>query len=170
MTPTLAQFWLSFTWPIILCLVIGIGLLVFEMFTPGFGVAGAFGIILLVAAVMLMSGSPLYSLWLAMILLVVVSVFLLVFVRSAQKGRISRSRLVLKDELTTKEGFVSVRQNADYLGQKGKTLTMLRPAGTVSIDGVRLDVVTDGEFIPAGADVVVDRVEGIRVIVKLTED
>jgi membrane-bound serine protease (ClpP class) len=36
----------------------------------------------------------------------------------------------------------------------------------VEIDGKRIDVVTEGEFIEANMPIVVSRVEGIRVIVK----
>ena len=166
MEPSVAHFLASITWPVIVCLVLGVGLLIVEMFTPGFGVPGVLGIILLIASVMFMSGSFVYSLWLALIILLIVGVLLIVFFVSAQKGRISRSPIVLNDELTTAGGYVSSEANLELVGKRGKALTYLRPAGSVEIDGRRLDVVADGEFIPEGTDIVVDRVESIRVIVK----
>ena len=42
-------------------------------------------------------------------------------------------------------------------------------AGTVDLDGERVDVVTEGEFIDRGARVRVVEVEGNRVVVELVE-
>ncbi|WP_238473393.1 NfeD family protein [Desulforamulus profundi] len=47
--------------------------------------------------------------------------------------------------------------------------TPLRPAGTALIDGKRVDVVTEGEFIMPGTPVLVVMVEGTRVIVNAVE-
>lgn len=53
----------------------------------------------------------------------------------------------------------------DLLGKSGRALSMLRPAGIAEIDGRRVDCVTVGEMIEAGADVKVTRIEGNRVVV-----
>ncbi len=164
------HFFASITWPVVVCLILGVGLLIVEMFTPGFGVPGVLGIILLIASVMFMSGSFVYSLWLALVILLIVAVILVVFFISAQRGRISRSPIVLNDELTTEGGYVSATAKLDLVGKRGKALTYLRPAGTAEIEGKRLDVVADGEFIPEGTDIVVENVESIRVIVKRAGD
>ncbi len=157
---------MSITWPVIVCMAMGIGLLVVEMFTPGFGVPGVLGIIFLIAAVMFMSGSFIYSLWLALVILLIVGVFIVVFFTSAQRGRISRSRIVLNDELTTLDGYVSSEAKPGLIGKRGRALTYLRPAGSAEIEGKRLDVVADGEFIPEGTEIIVESVESIRVVVK----
>jgi membrane-bound ClpP family serine protease len=41
-----------------------------------------------------------------------------------------------------------------------------RPAGVADIEGSRVDVVSDGGFIEAGAAIEVTRVEGNRVVVR----
>lgn len=46
------------------------------------------------------------------------------------------------------------------------TTTVLRPAGMAEFDGVKLNVVADGEYIPKDARVRVDHVEGARVVVR----
>jgi membrane-bound serine protease (ClpP class) len=46
----------------------------------------------------------------------------------------------------------------------------LRPAGIATIDGARVDVVSDGAFIEAGAAVVVTRVDGNRIVVSLVRE
>jgi membrane-bound serine protease (ClpP class) len=54
----------------------------------------------------------------------------------------------------------------ELLNQTGKALTTLRPSGTAVISGRRIDVVTEGPFIEAGAAVKVVAVEGMRVVVR----
>jgi membrane-bound ClpP family serine protease len=51
------------------------------------------------------------------------------------------------------------------VGRVGTAATPLRPAGAIDIDGQRLDVVTEGEFLAAGTAVRVLYVQGNRVVV-----
>jgi len=53
-----------------------------------------------------------------------------------------------------------------WIGKTGCSATSLRPSGVALIEGKRLDVVTDGEFIENGMPVRVARAEGARVIVR----
>lgn len=53
----------------------------------------------------------------------------------------------------------------DLLGKRGKALSPLRPAGFARLDGRRVDVVTRGNLIDQGEDIVVLEVEGNRVVV-----
>ena len=52
---------------------------------------------------------------------------------------------------------------------EGVAVTVLRPAGMAEFDGVKLNVVSDGEFIPEGERVRVSRVEGNRIVVVKAE-
>ena len=56
------------------------------------------------------------------------------------------------------------------MDRTGRTLTPLRPAGLVEIDGRRIDVVADSEFLDAGVEVRVCEVEGNRVVVEAADD
>ncbi len=51
-------------------------------------------------------------------------------------------------------------------GRFGTAISDLRPSGVASIEGERMDVVADGEFIKAGTMLEVTRVEGRRIVVK----
>ena len=51
------------------------------------------------------------------------------------------------------------------VGRSGKAATVLRPTGTMELDGERIDVVTEGEFVEAGTEVRVLYVQGNRVVV-----
>ena len=56
-----------------------------------------------------------------------------------------------------------------YLGKIGIVVATCRPAGMADFDGVKLDVVTRGEYIEKGAMVDVIEVEGNRIVVKVSE-
>lgn len=74
-------------------------------------------------------------------------------------------RIMLKTSLPSGEGTVVER----LLGKEGTALTILRPAGTALIDGRKVDVVSESDFISPGDSVVVVRDEGLRVLVRKKE-
>jgi len=77
---------------------------------------------------------------------------------------------VLLDRATTQEaGYLSAPDRSDLEGRVGKALTDLRPSGTVSIDGERIDVVTEGPWVEKGDEVVVLRAESYRHVVRRAE-
>ena len=52
------------------------------------------------------------------------------------------------------------------VGHEGRTRSVLRPSGIGDFDGVRLNVVTEGEFIENGVAIRIARVEGGKIVVK----
>ncbi len=57
-------------------------------------------------------------------------------------------------------------QNLQYLGKEGVTQTILRPSGFATIDGERVDVVTQGDMIEKGERIKVIEIEGNRIVVE----
>ena len=77
------------------------------------------------------------------------------------------SPLSLTSRLASKDGVVSqVSSVKEYMGKQGNSVTNLRPAGIALIDGKRLDVVTDGEYIEANTSLIVTGVTGNQIIVE----
>ncbi len=161
----LSQFILA-NLPAILCLMFGFVLVVVEMFVPGFGLPGISGIILLVIGVALKARSPLEALIIAAAIILLLCVALSISLRSAAKGRLSRSSLVLSDVLKGNASEVTEVDLKFFIGHEGVTQCVLRPAGIAEFDGVKLNVVSDGEFIESGVPVRVERVEGNRIVVR----
>lgn len=56
------------------------------------------------------------------------------------------------------------------VGRSGRAATVLRPTGTMEVDGEPFDVVTEGEFVEAGTPVRVLYVQGSRVVVAAAPD
>ncbi|MDZ4743364.1 MAG: NfeD family protein [Verrucomicrobiota bacterium] len=52
------------------------------------------------------------------------------------------------------------------VGKMGISLTTLRPAGTIDVDGQRLDVITEGIMIPAKTSVEIISISGTVIIVR----
>ena len=159
---------LSANLPIVICSIVGIALLVAEAFMPGCGVAGISGIVLVTVGIVLtyLAHGGLAALGLAIVVLAVIGISISMSLRSATKGRLSKSPLILNDSETTAAGFIATADMDIFLGREGITTTILRPTGMAEFDGVKLNVVSDGEYIPKGIHVKVDRVDGSRVIVR----
>lgn len=161
-------------WEELLLIVAGLVLLGVEMFVlPGFGIAGILGIAALLGGLSLslvgagaapaaIAGAVMRVL-LSMVLATVGALVLLRFLPRVPAAR----GLILQSHLGTSAGYVSAPESdTRWLGKAGRTLTVLRPAGIAEIDGERVDVVSDGEMIEAGAAVVVARVDGNRIVVR----
>ena len=154
--------------PAILCALVGVGLLVLEAFMPGFGLAGISGIAMEVAAVILMyrREGALPAVILSLVALSAAAVALTFSLRSAAKGKLSQSDLVLRATEDVEAGYVASDDMQVFLGKEGETVSALRPAGIAALDDVRLNVQSDGDFIPAGTRIRVTRVDGNRVLVR----
>ncbi len=57
-------------------------------------------------------------------------------------------------------------EKSELLNQSGTAITQLRPSGMASINGRRVDVVTEGGHIERGTPVKVVALEGLRVVVR----
>lgn len=157
-------------WAAGVCLVLGIALVIVEMFTPGFTAPGVTGIILILFGIVLTAETFVQGLIIFLVIMALLSVILVIVMRSATKGAIYKSPLVLKNKESEDEGYISADDMEFFVGKEGSSLTMLRPAGTCDFDGVRLDVVTEGNFIEKGCKVKIMKVEGRRIVVSRIED
>ena len=161
-------------WEEILLVGSGLALLVLEVFViPGFGLAGVLGIGALFAglSLSLVGGGATWEFVVQAVGRVIISIVLalvasLVMLRVLPRLPFGR-RLILETGLPAGEGFASApADDSNWLGKSGIAFSPLRPAGIAEIDGERVDVVSDGEFIDAGAPIVVSRVDGNRIVVR----
>ena len=152
--------------PTILCLCVGIGLLILEVFLPGFGLPGISGAVLMLCSVALVwyNYGALAGLLVAVVALALAGVAITASLRSASKGKLASSELVLKD--VDMHGIDESEELGELVGKEGIADTVLRPSGIVEFDGVRLNVVSEGGYIEKGASVRVDKIEGNRIVVK----
>jgi len=161
-------------WEELLLVASGFVLLVLEIFViPGFGLAGVLGIGALLAglSLSLIGGGATWEfaaiamgrVLISVLLALAASLLLLRFLPRLPFGR----QLILETGLAAGEGYASAPESDNrWLGKNGRTFSPLRPAGIAEIDGERVDVVSDGEFIDAGISISVTRVDGNRIVVR----
>lgn len=78
-----------------------------------------------------------------------------------------RKGFILDTSTSSEGGYTSDSYIDDNLeGKEGVTESGLRPSGIALIDGERIDVVSDGEFIEPGTPIKVIQVNGNRVVVE----
>ncbi len=149
---------------IVLALLIGCALITLECFLPGIGAAGALGALSLAFAIIALipyiGWNVIYVIF-AVILFVLLMI--LIFARNAGK---KKNPLVLQQKTDKESGFSANDDNTCLIGKNGVTLSELRPSGVALIDGRRVDVVSEGEFIEKDREITVVKTEGCRVIVK----
>lgn len=163
---------------IIICLIAGIVLIALEVFViPGFGVTGITGILCVCAALLgammssdAVSGFDLGSLGRAFVNLLVgagMAAAIIWYLTSSHGPKWMRSHSELMTELSTSDGFVGVDMRpAELVGHHGRSVTVLRPAGKIDLDGEIYDAVSTGAFIEPDRKVKVVRYENAQLYVE----
>ena len=161
--------WIAVNLPLLVCFLVGIGLLVLEAFMPGFGLPGISGIVMEIVAIALtwVNHGPVAALGLTIIVLSLIAIAISMSLRSATKGRLSRSKIILTERESNEAGYRSAEDMQVFLGKEGETTTVCRPTGMAEFDGVKLNVVSEGEFLPAGTRIRIVQVEGSRIVVRV---
>lgn len=155
------------SWFALLLFIVGIILCFVEILVPGFGIFAIGGIGCIVGSIFLTTPDIITAVKYLVIVLVILAVCAPILLKLFSKSK-SFDRLLVRDRLTTEDGYVAGRQEqANYIGAFGIAATTLRPSGMVELtDGTRLDVVTRGEFIEKGEPVQVVRKEGTWLVVE----
>jgi membrane-bound serine protease (ClpP class) len=132
---------------------------------PGHGIPGLLGLLALVASVFLAFGWPFTLIAVQAIAtsIVLTAICFAIFVRYYPQNAWMR-RLALVEAQGA--DYVASKDYSSLQGMTGVAASYLRPAGVAQIDGKRVDVLTEGEFIAAGTPIRVTRVEGARVFVE----
>jgi membrane-bound serine protease (ClpP class) len=160
-------------WEEVLLLAVGMIAMGVEVFViPGFGVAGVLGIGLIAGAVVMAllgvaptGGDVGTALGIVGAALLITAAVFLAWIRHLPNSR-RWGGLLLRSTQTKGEGFISAAQRDDLIGRTAVALTDLRPSGTAEVGDERIDVVTEGEFLPAGASLSILRAEGYRHVVR----
>ncbi|WP_138415771.1 NfeD family protein [Aquibacillus sediminis] len=76
------------------------------------------------------------------------------------------SKLTLVDQLTDENGYSTVKDtHRDLLGQKGITITDMRPVGTIRVNEQEYSAVSSGQWIAKQTEVKVTHVDGTKILV-----
>lgn len=169
-------------WLEILLFVLGMMCILLEVFVfPGFGIFGFGGGLLVLASLVLAGqsflvphGSQQFRDLRGSLLMVtgaVAGFFVAAsFIRRLLPHTPGLSRMLLAPPTGEEMEGISRRESlADYstlLGQQGRTVTQLTPSGKARFGDQVIDVMADGEIIPAGTEIVAVEARANRVVVK----
>ncbi|MDZ7767065.1 MAG: NfeD family protein [Melioribacteraceae bacterium] len=76
----------------------------------------------------------------------------------------------MKDNIIIRSGYSTEPETKDLVGKEGEALTDLRPSGTALIDDVRIDVVSEGDYVSKGSKIIVMKESGSKVLVRLKKE
>ena len=153
-------------WWAVLLFIIGLVLLGIEMAVPGFGIFGISGIIAVLAGLVLAASNPLKGIVSVGIAILAALISIPIFSKYFGGARLFR-RLILTEAVKPADSRPDAhhQESVDLIGKTGTSVTPLRPAGIIEIDGNRYDVVSDGEYIPPGEKVKVIESVGSKIVV-----
>lgn len=148
----------------ILLLLAGLVLIVLELMFPSFGLLGVGAALCLIAAIAVAFAKD-DALGVGFLVATALGVPLAIW-GGFKLLPLSPARKLLVNEGPTFADLAAVDpRDKGLLGREGVVDSLLRPSGTATFDGRRVDVVTRGEAIEAGVRVRVLEVEGNRVVV-----
>ncbi|GMB00820.1 hypothetical protein PIPA1_36190 [Pelosinus sp. IPA-1] len=152
-------------WLELILFISGALLILIELFVPGFGFWGISGASCILVSLFLTlggNGSALATLSMSLIVAIIIFLVVLKYLPTSKLW----TKLTLADAETKEHGFSSSADYTSYIGKEGVVITLLRPAGMVDIEGVHLDVISEGQYIEPGVRVKVVSCNGSRILVR----
>ncbi len=161
----------------IMLFAIGLTLLAAEVFiVPGFGVTGVSGMLCILAGIYLALVKrpiPQFSwdyqmlnsaIFVFVFFMVAAAVGIVLIWKMSPDSRLKKI-MVLSASEQAEQGYTASESLTALIGQRGESITHLRPAGRAVIDGEPCEVQSEGEFIEKDKTLRVIRVVGNKVFV-----
>jgi len=154
-------------WWSVMLFVIGLILLAIELAVPGFGVIGITGIAAILAGLIFSASDPVKGMMSVGIALLAVLVVVPILYKFFGGPRLFKKLVLTEQVASAEDGGEPVQQlqTVQLIGKSGTVITALRPAGIVEIEGVKYDVMSDGEYILPGERVKVIDAVGSKIVV-----
>ncbi|WP_304155235.1 NfeD family protein [Megamonas hypermegale] len=146
----------------------GVIFIIIEILTPTIGLLAGIGVVAILYSLILAMGGDINAIYMMAISLIIAIIIFAVILKKLPSSRLWK-KLILTNTSSTEQGYVSSVDYSKYLNKEGVVLSELRPSGSVEIDGVPVDVVSEGKFISKGEKVRVVKIEGVRIIVRRVE-
>ena len=156
----------------ILLLIVGLGLVVLEVFFPSAGILGFLAFASLLGAIIMgFMHSGMAGLGMLLVAVVGLPVVVVLAFKYWPHTAIGRRILLMAPE--TAEVMPSDQRKEQLralIGQVGEAKSKMLPAGAIKIDGRTIDAVSEGVPIELGQRVRVVEVRGYRIVVRPVDD
>ena len=157
----------------VIFLLAGIALILMEILVvPGFGVVGLSGIIMVFYSFFKMligvypSPADYYFAYMGLSVGIITSVIMAVIFYKTFPHTELYQKLIPFSPQKSAEGFTISKGYDMLIGEKGKTVTDLRPSGKVEIIGKYYQAMSHGDYIENNEDIIVDGVDENQILVK----
>ena len=164
----------------ILLFIVGLALIAIEVFvTPGFGIPGFSGIVLVITGLTLalirninfdFSLTDSTEIWLALLRVVIplgLSFFVFIaFGRSILQSRMLKGFVLTETQESTTSFHETIAALQNMLHKQGVAITSLRPSGQVEIENERYDAMAESGLLDAGTKVKVIEISGNILVVR----
>lgn len=147
-------------------LIAGFILIGVELTAPGISVPGIIGTICLIISVILTADTIAEGVAMTIIILAILGIMLGIMLWLLAKGKLVKP-IILTNEMNKADGYISSSDLEYLLGKEGVATTDLRPSGIGSFDGVNFDVVSDGQYVVKGTPIIIYKVQGSKLVVKV---
>ena len=145
---------------IVLLLSLALVMLLIELFMPDFGICGGIGILALIAAAVTAIRFTTYGLAITVLALALAVATVFAVYRTLKSKR-AQGTIILEEVDKADTGVVALQP-----GTVGTTLTIMRPIGTVSFEGIKLDAICEHGTLDVGVKVMLTRISEGKVYVE----
>jgi len=150
---------------VLIIFAIGVLLLIVEAVVPGFGVPGIGGIISIIISIVMAANNSRNAIISIVVAFILSIIFLILLLKYGSRSKFF-DKIVLMENLNREKGYKANKEYGHLVGKEGTTLTLLRPSGTIDVEGEIVDVVSEVGFIEKDSLVKVIGVEGRKITVK----
>lgn len=156
------------SWTPILLLVVGLLLIILEIFVPDFGILGVLGFGSIVLGLYYTTGDFGKTMTDLVISLTVSSIFV-IFLFKKGYSFTNWDRFVLDAQIKTEENVERIEEDRILTaGMIGKAVTALRPSGKAMFEDMQIsfDVLSDDGHISQGTEIIIQEIIGNKIIVR----
>ena len=156
------------SWAAIILLVVGLFLIILEIFVPDFGLLGILGFIAIVLGLYYTTGDIGKTLT-DLIIALSFSTLLVIFLFKKGYSLTNWDRFVLTTQIKSEENTESIQEEQDLVtGMIGQSITALRPSGKARFEDEQItyDVLSDGGHIPKETKIRIQEIIGNKIVVR----
>lgn len=154
------------SWFSIMFFILGGILIIIEVFIPGFGLPGIAGTVLCVLGLITSMQTVQQAFTAILLALLVAVITITVIFKYGLNSRTFKNITLEKSIRGHSSEIPQTEDNLVVVGDRGITLTKMRPYGFVKIGGEKFDASAESNFINEGVEVEVIRIYGNKIIVK----
>ncbi|WP_175615343.1 NfeD family protein [Piscibacillus halophilus] len=148
--------------------IIGISLIVVDGKWIGDGTLGVIGLVLVLLSVAFAASTWIHALY--SVAGVLLGSFSSLFLMKAFPRRDMWTKVALLDQLSSEAGYNSLNETyIELLNQTGETITVLRPSGTIRVNGEEYSAISKSKWVDKGKKVKVVVVDGTKIEVEEVE-